>query len=300
MFNLKVNTVSSYQIADLERLTGIKAHTIRIWERRYGIIEPHRTSTNIRYYDDVQARKLLKVSTLIAQGLKISKISELSEKEINKQISDLQQTAGEDVISLSFVNDLTAAMLVFDEAAFEKTFLAAVVRFGMYHMMLKVVYPFLHKTGMMWALEEAMPVQEHFATAIVRRKLIAAIDGLPAAFKRSKVFALFLPEGEWHETGLLLSDYIIRSKGYKTIYLAQNVPASNIEDVVTATKPTHLLSLYIARQDPKKIQEEITGLCKLYPNVEFLVAGSFPKEALPLRVKNFTLLTSPEDLLTML
>lgn len=300
MFNLKISKVSSYQIADLERLTGIKAHTIRIWEKRYGLIEPHRTSTNIRFYDDIQARKLLKISTLIAHGVKISKISELSEKEINLQISSIQQTASEDVIGLSFVNDLTASMLAFDEAAFEKIFLGAVVRFGMYNTMLNVIYPFLHKTGMMWALEEAMPVQEHFATAIIRRKLISAIDGLPAPSKRSKMFVLFLPEGEWHETGLLLSDYMIRSKGYKSIYLGQNVPASNLSDVIKATKPTHLLTLYIARQEPKQIHDEIALMCKSHPQVQLLVAGTFHKETLPKRSKNLTMLGSPDDLLKIL
>lgn len=292
--------MSSYQIADLERLTGIKAHTIRIWEKRYGLIEPHRTSTNIRFYDDAQARKLLKISTLVAQGIKISKISEFSEKEINSQISNIQQSSSDDVICLSFVNDLTAAMLAFDEAAFEKVFLAAVVRFGMYNTMIKVVYPFLHKTGVMWALEEAMPVQEHFATAIIRRKLIAAIDGLPAPSKRSKVILLFLPEGEWHETGLLLSDYIIRSKGYKSIYLGQNVPSSNLEDVIIATKPTHVLTLYIARQAGDKINSELAAICKHHPNVELLVAGNLSPESLPKRAKNLKLLTSPDDLANVL
>lgn len=300
MINPRITTLSSYQIADLERLTGIKAHTIRIWEKRYGLIQPQRTSTNIRYYDDAQARKLLKVSTLIAQGIKISKISELSEKEINQQISQLQQTAGDDVISLAFVNELTASMLSFDETIFEKTFSNAVIRFGMYHAILKVVYPFLHKTGMMWALEEAMPVQEHFATAIIRRKLISAIDGLPANSKRSKVFVLFLPEGEWHETGLLLSDYLIRSKGYKTVYLGQNVPSSNLADVIKAVKPTHLMTLYIARQDADKIKEDITHICKSHANVQLLIAGTLHSNALPNRIKNVTMLASPDDLAKIL
>lgn len=291
--------MSSYQIADLERLTGIKAHTIRIWEKRYHLIEPKRTSTNIRYYDDSQAKRLLKISTLIAQGIKISKIALLSEKEINQKISHLQQTVDNDVTCLAFVNDLTSSMLSFDEAAFEKTFSAAVIRFGMYNMMLRVIYPFLNKTGTMWSLGEAMPVQEHFATAIIRRKLISAIDGLPAFSKRSKVFLLFLPEGEWHETGLLLSDYVIRSKGYKTIYLGQNVPAFNLREVIKAAKPTHLMALYITRREPQKLEEEVVHMCRQYPQLEFLIAG-FLKEIVPPRLKNLRLLQSPYDLLSIL
>jgi len=288
--------LNSYQIADLERLTGIKAHTIRIWEKRYNLIEPHRTSTNIRYYDDAQARKLLKVSTLLAQGIKISKISELSEKEINSRIQELQHVVSEDAICTGFINELTASMLAFDENGFEKTFSSAVIRFGMYQAMLKVFYPFLHKTGLMWSMEEAMPVQEHFASAIIRRKLITATDGLPVSTKRSKSFILFLPSEEWHETGLLFSDYIIRSHGYKTIYLGQNVPANNLLDVIKNIKPTHILTLYIARHKPEDIVSDLLLISKKYPSVKLMVAGSFPLDQLVKKIKNITILGSPSEL----
>ncbi len=288
--------MNSYQIADLERLTGIKAHTIRIWEKRYNLIEPHRTSTNIRYYDDAQARKLLKVSTLLAQGIKISKISELSEKEINSRIQELQHVVSEDAICTGFINELTASMLAFDENGFEKTFSSAVIRFGMYQAMLKVFYPFLHKTGLMWSMEEAMPVQEHFASAIIRRKLITATDGLPVSTKRSKSFILFLPSEEWHETGLLFSDYIIRSHGYKTIYLGQNVPANNLLDVIKNIKPTHILTLYIARHKPEDIVSDLLLISKKYPSVKLMVAGSFPLDQLVKKIKNITILGSPSEL----
>ncbi|MBP9070193.1 MAG: MerR family transcriptional regulator [Bacteroidia bacterium] len=288
--------MNSYQIADLERLTGIKAHTIRIWEKRYNLIEPHRTSTNIRYYDDDQARKLLKVSTLLAQGIKISKISELSDKEINSRIQELQHVVSEDAICTGFINELTAAMLAFDETAFEKTFSSAVIRFGMYQAMLKVFYPFLHKTGLMWSMEEAMPVQEHFASAIIRRKLITATDGLPAPSKRSKSFVLFLPNEEWHETGLLFSDYIIRTHGYKTVYLGQNVPANNLLDVIKNVKPTHLLTLYIARHKPEQIVSDLLFISKKHPGLKLMVAGSYPLDQLVKKIKNITLLSSPSEL----
>lgn len=292
--------MTSYQIADLEKLTGIKAHTIRIWEKRYNLIEPHRTSTNIRYYDDVQALKLLKVSTLLAQGIKISKISELSEKEINSKIQALQQLDNEDGICTSFINQLTASMLSFNENSFEKTFSSAVVRFGMYQGMLKVFYPFLHKTGLMWSMEEAMPVQEHFASAIIRRKLITAIDGLPAPTKRSKNFVLYLPQEEWHETGLLLSDYIIRSHGYKTVYLGQNVPSANMLEVIKNIKPTHVLTLYVARREPENILTELLAISKKHPNLKLLVAGSICDSSLVKNIKNLIHLSSPPQLVKLL
>jgi len=292
--------MTSYQISDLERLTGIKAHTIRIWEKRYNLIEPHRTSTNIRYYDDAQAKKLLKVSTLLAQGIKISIISKFSDKEINFKIQELQQQGTDDVVCAGYINELIGSMLVFDESGFEQTFSSAIIRFGMYQAMLKVLYPFLHKTGLMWSLEEAMPVQEHFAICIIRRKLIRAIDGLSSPTKKSKSFLLFLTSDEWHETGLLFSDYIIRSHGYKTFYLGQNMPTDNLKDIIINTKPTHILTLYIARRELSIIEKELTTLSKQNPKLKLLVAGSNSFEKISKKLKSLTVLTSPDDLLKLL
>jgi DNA-binding transcriptional MerR regulator len=289
-----------YQISDLERLTGIKAHTIRIWEKRYNLIEPHRTATNIRYYDDDQAKKLLNVSTLLSEGFKISKISELSENEIHSHIQSLQKNQGDDSMCSAFIHDLIAAMLVFDEIAFEKSFSSAVTRFGMYHAMIKVFYPFLHKTGLMWRSSDAMPVQEHFANNIIRRKLISAIDGLPAFTKKAKKFLLFLPADEWHETALLLSDYIIRSKGYKTIYLGQNVPLQNLGEVIDSTKPSHLLAFFIARQSPEHVKEVVIDLSKRYKGAIILLGGSLDFSNIIRNRKNIQLLASPDDLLRLL
>lgn len=292
--------MSHYQIADLERLTGIKSHTIRIWEKRYGIITPHRTSTNIRYYDDVQAKKLLKVSTLVESGLKISKIAGLSEKELNSKIGEAQKSNNEDLICIGFMNELIAAMLSFDEADFERTFSNAVVKLGMYQAMLRVFYPFLRKTGLMWSMAETMPVQEHFATSIIRKKLISAIDGLPSPNKRGKKFILFLPPEEWHETGLLFSDYIIRSKGYPTLYLGQNVPLENLKQVISSTSPTHLFTLYITRRDPHTIQAELQFLTKTYPKIPLLVSASSLVRNSVSFSKSIQLLADPTDLLKAL
>lgn len=295
-----LNRLSAYQISDLEKLTGIKAHTIRIWEKRYKLIEPHRTSTNIRYYDDEQARKLLNVSTLLAEGFKISKLSKLNDKQINAHIQALQKQATDDTLCLGFINNLIAAMLVFDEPAFEKSLSSAVTRFGMYQAMLHVFYPFLYKTGLMWSANDAMPVQEHFATNIVRRKLIAAIDGLPAPTKKSKKFLLFLPSEEWHETGLLLSDYIIKSTGYHTVYLGQNVPFQNLDEVIKSIKPTHLLTFFISRRQPEVIKEYLSYLSKQNKSCTLLVSGSPSLLEIVGKMKNVVYLSSPNDLVKLL
>ena len=296
----KLDKVSHYQIADLERLTGVKSHTIRIWEKRYGIINPHRTPTNIRYYDDVQAKKLLKISTLLESGLKISKIADLSDKELNSKIGEAQKSNNEDIISTGFINELVSAMLGFDETEFNRTFSNTVVKLGVFQAMLRVFYPFLRKTGVMWSMAEAMPIQEHFATSIIRKKLISAIDGLPIPTKKGKKFVLFLPPDEWHETGLLFSEYIIRSNGYQTVYLGQNVPLENLKEVVASTKPTHLFTIYITRRGQQQVQSEIKYLAKTYPSLKlFISASSLVKNSI-LWAKNTLLLEEPNDLLKAL
>lgn len=291
--------MKSYQIADLEHLSGIKAHTIRIWEKRYNLIEPDRTSTNIRMYDDKQVRKLLNVSTLLAGGLKISKIAALNESAIHKAIMDLQVENEGDAIALSFVNDLTASMLTFSELAFEKTFSAAVTRFGVFEAMIQVFYPFLNKVGLMWIIDNSMPVQEHFASSIIRRKLMASTDALPINAKKGRKFILMLPPDEWHEIGLLFSNYIIKVKGGETIYLGQNVPYENVAAVLNYTKADAVLAFFIARKD----EGEVKNLRKkmgLPPETKLLVSGNHDLMNALKNEKHVQILHSPHDLLKFL
>jgi len=285
-----------YHIAELEQLSGIKAHTIRIWEKRYSLIEPERTDTNIRLYNDDQVRKLLNVSTLLSNGKKISKIALLTNIEINAHIAELQNEAGTDIIAASFINELVASMLEFDEPLFEKTFSKAVSKLGMYDAMLSVFYPFLQKVGMMWSTESAMPVQEHFASSIIRRKLMAAIDNQQVVITKKKKFLLMLPEDEWHEIGLLLSHYLIREKGFETIYLGQNVPYENMKLLTELTKPDFVLSFFIARKNEEGLKN-IRQLMNLPASVTLLVAGNTEVTKHFKALKNTYLLNSPHELL---
>ena len=291
--------MKSYQIAELEQLSGIKAHTIRIWEKRYNLIEPDRTDSNIRRYNDKQVRKLLNVSTLLSSGLKISKIALLKESELHEKIVEFQSKDNLHSISYSFINELTAAMLNFNEVAFEKTFSAAVTRFGMFESMVQVFYPFLLKTGMMWVVDSAIPVQEHFASSIIRRKLMAAIDGLPLATQSHKKFLLLLPPQEWHDVGLLFSNYIIRSKGFETIYLGQDVPYENIVHVIKHCHPNYVLSFFVARKNPDELKN-IRKKMNIPKETKFLVAGNQEITDILEHEKNTKILKSPGDLLKFL
>ncbi len=264
--------MNKYTIADLEQLTGIKAHTLRIWEKRYNIVKPHRTKTHIRYYDNHQLRKLLNIATLLARGYKISQVVALNKKEIEQKIETLEQLT-EDKIYLSYIHNLTMAIIEFDELAFEKIFSAAIVHLGMYDTIVKVIYPFLHKTGLLWRINKLLPVQEHFASAIIKRKLASAIDGLPTKYKSDKKYILFLPPDEYHEIGLLFADYILRKNGSTTIYLGQNVPYENLENIISSINPQYLLTFYTTRKNITTVQSFLKKILLKYKHIHILVSG---------------------------
>ncbi len=293
--------MESYQIHQLEQMTGIKAHTIRIWEKRYGIIQPDRTDTNRRSYSEAQVRKLLNVSTLLSAGQKISKIASLSEDELNSLIEEQSDSNVADSICAGYINDLVKSMLDFNEPAFEKIFSAATTRLGIYDAMVNVIYPFLNKVGVLWNISRTAPIQEHFASCIIKRKLMSATDGLMPASKRNKKFLLFLPPDEWHEVGLLFANYMIRSKGYETIYLGQNVPIENVEKVIPAVRPKYLLLFYLNMRPVSEVEEQITQLSKADEKITMFVAGN--PELFPVnkhKLKNTIFLTGASSLLNFL
>ncbi len=192
-------------------------------------------------------------------------------------------------------------MLAFDEPAFEKIFSAAAIRFGIYGAMIQVIYPFLHKVGLLWSVSKTAPVQEHFASNIIKRKLMAAIDGLLPGSEKATKFLLFLPPGELHETGLLLANYMIRARGFETIYLGQDVPVQNIEKIVPMVRPSHMLLFYVSARPQAEIVEQVKQYSKIDKQTKVLVAGSnglIPE--LKTAGPNTTYLTEVEALLSFL
>ncbi len=231
--------MGKYSIKELEQLSGIKAHTIRIWEKRYKLIDPSRTTTNIRFYSDDDLKKIINVSLLNNNGIKISRIADMSLDAMNKKIMEISEVNSEATV---YIDQMVVAMIDMEEEMFEKILSNLILRFGFEKTIIDVVYPFLEKIGILWQTHNITPAHEHFISNLIRQKIIVAIDGLPIPPKVSKKILLFLPEGEMHEMGLLFYHYLIRKNGCRTYYLGQSVPHEDLKKVVQVHQPDMMIT----------------------------------------------------------
>ena len=266
-----------YNIKDLEKLSGIKAHTLRMWEKRYGLLEPYRTETNIRYYNDKQLVRLLNVKTLISNKWKISKISQLEDEELKNEVLKVSVVYTEKQFE-GQINELVCCTLSYDEKGFRKLLDTAIAELGIKRMVLDIIYPYLYRVGVMWRVENIIPAQEHFASNLIRQKLCSAIEELKLNDESDKSFLLFLPEYEYHELSLLLCQYVLRSQGYKTHYFGANVPFNNILDGGKKTGADHLFLFIIAPRDPSEVMRYLTKLNDQFSGKKIYIAGQFIKK----------------------
>ncbi len=263
--------MANYTIRDLERLSGIKAHTIRIWEKRYNIIHPERTSTNIRSYCDEDLKKLLNVSILNKNGHKISKIAELKSEEIKRLVSDLKNLPMNESVQ---VEALTILMIDLNEIGFEKALTNAIMQHGFEQTMVKIIFPFFERVGVMWQTGTITPAQEHFVSNIIRQKMFVAIDGqLVEKSKNSKNFLLFLPENEMHELGLLFANYIIRRRGHEVTYLGQCVPMQDLVDIAKKKRCDYLFTCITSSISDCEILNYLNKLSDNFGKLDILITG---------------------------
>jgi DNA-binding transcriptional MerR regulator len=231
VFTKNMNNVKSiFSIKDLENLSGIKAHTIRIWEKRYNVLKPMRTDTNIRYYDTTALQKLLNITLLHNHGYKISKISKLDDEKIPVMVNDIISRKS---VGLHAVNAFKVAMMHFDHVLFLETYERLLTEKTFTEVFYEVILPLMEEIGLLWQTNTITPAQEHFVSNLVRQKILVNTEKLQALppTKPDKVFVLYLPEGEIHEIGLMYLYYEILRHGYRAIYLGANVPLSCLVDV---------------------------------------------------------------------
>jgi MerR family transcriptional regulator, light-induced transcriptional regulator len=262
--------MGKYAIKDLEKLSGIKAHTIRIWEKRHHLITPQRTDTNIRFYDDRDLKKIINVATLNASGIKISKIAGMSDEEINQKVISLTQNETEANIH---IDQLVITMVELDEEKFEKALSGLVLRLGFERAVREIIYPFLEKIGILWQTQNVSPAQEHFISNLIRQKVIVAIDALPLPPQTAKKVMLFLPEGELHEIGLLFANYLVRSAGYRSYYLGQSVPYADLVSIYNVHKPDIMITAFISAIPKKSVDQYLTNLVRDLSGSTILVTG---------------------------
>ena len=266
--------MSVYSIRDLERISNQKAHTIRIWEQRYGLLVPERTDTNIRFYNDDQLKKLLNVCTLIHKGMKISNISKLSKKEIADEIDlILTDTLQGDLQIEAIISQALIAIATFDGMLFDQLFSNSVNQMGLNKTYFKIIYPLLVRTGLMWIKDDLIPSQEHFLSNLIRQKLFAAIESLPVSENPDQTWILFLNEEEDHEIGLLFAYYVLRQSGKKVIYLGSRVPYQDLFHVIAQCKPTHIYSFFVRNQPEKELKNVISRLTTDFKECSICISG---------------------------
>jgi DNA-binding transcriptional MerR regulator len=233
--------MGEYKIKDIEVLTGIKAHTLRIWEKRYEIMVPERTDTQIRTYSDAELSFLLNISLLNKSGYKISKIAKLSAQEINDLVWKIKVSNNLDNSGEKFI----LALIHLDELLFRDTLGDLIQEVGLENTFTNHLIPFLDRIGVMWLVGSITPAQEHFISNLIRQKIISEIDKLPIPNPSSAPLMLFLPEHEWHEIGLLYYQFLLRNKGLHTVYLGQSLPYESAIDCIRSLKPKAILTSWL-------------------------------------------------------
>jgi methanogenic corrinoid protein MtbC1 len=287
------NTQKSFSIRDLENLSGIKAHTIRIWEKRYGLLQPERTTTNIRRYSLESLQKLLNITLLYSNGYKISKIASIPEKEIPVVVLEI---VAKNSIKSHAINAFKMSMMNFDHGLFHNTYNSLISEKSFREIFWEVFIPFLEELGLLWQTNTISPSHEHFISSLIKQKIITNIDKLQAMEhpKKEMTFALFLPENEIHEIGLLFLHYEILLRGYRTIYLGPTMPLEFLADLQKNFQNLVFLSYFTVMPTRDRMEEYIADFAKelnIKGNVKLWILGQQARQLanrkLPSYVKSF-------------
>jgi DNA-binding transcriptional MerR regulator len=261
--------MSAFTIKDLENLSGIKAHTIRMWEQRYNLLKPRRSCTNIRYYSNDELKTLLNIALLNKYGYKISHIDKMCREEICEKILSLHDM---EAMQEMVVNELIQDMVDLQTDKFERTLGKYICNYGIEKCVLEIIFPFLEKIGILWQTDNITPAQKHFVTNVIRQKLIVAIDQIPCC-SEGKSCLLFLPEKEYHELGLLFLNYLLKKQGLRVIYLGANVPVSDMECVVATMKPELAFVHLGSNFSQASMEKMITDIKLRIPTVKTIISG---------------------------
>ncbi len=252
---------TQFSIKDLENLSGVKAHTIRIWEKRYNLLEPARTDTNIRKYDLINLKKLLNVTLLYNEGYKISKIAGFKEEEIAKLINSLSEKNQEDYSQQAF----KTAMFDFDHSLFTRTYNQLAKTKDFREIFYEVFLPLLNEIGLLWQTGTIDPSHERFISELIKQKIIINIHKVQEESSEKKVpsFVLYLPYEEIHEIGLLFANYEIISSGFATVYLGTNIPIDGLKYILKHYEEITFLSYFTVKPDRESVYDYASRFQKI-------------------------------------
>jgi MerR family transcriptional regulator, light-induced transcriptional regulator len=287
--------MEQFTIKDLERLSGVKAHTLRVWERRYRIIKPMRTGTNRRRYTGNDLRRLINISILLRNGFKISKIAALTEKETEEKAAAVLSGTTQGIAEL---DSLILAMLDLNDRQVNDILMKSVMNRGFEETITDVVFPFMSRIGTMWQTGTISPGYEHFMTALFRNRMISAIDTLSGApSSKPRRALLFLPENELHEMPLLFFTWVIKKLGFETLYLGQMTPLSSVVPICDKWNPEFVITGTVTGL-PEQPGEYLKQLASSFPGRRILVAGTLATVAARSRIKEIIAVTSVQELKT--
>ena len=262
--------MNAFTIKDLENLSGIKAHTIRIWEQRYNFLKPQRTDTNIRYYSSDELKTVLNIALLNKYGFKISHIDRMQPEEIKAKILSLGDAKA---IQERIVNELVQEMVDLNIEKLEKILANYISLRGIEKTVIHIIFPFLEKIGLLWVTGHINPAQEHLVTNVIRQKLIVAIETAITHLKVDKTILLFLPEGEHHELGLLFMYYMLKNRGIQTIYLGANVPVKDVAYVARLKKPDIVFTHLTATSSSFNFEKFLNSINSQFNDIQTVISG---------------------------
>lgn len=288
-----IEEMNRFSIRDIENLTGIKAHTIRIWEQRYGILQPKRTPTNIRYYDALDLKLALRIALLNNYGYKISHIREMSDADINSLISKITD---ENFKLQALVNELLEATLAINIDHFETLLNGYIKKYGIEQAVEVLVFNFLEKIGIMWMTDKIFPAQEHLVSNVIYRKLCVAIEQVSNK-KRNEAASvlLFLPEGEIHDIGLLYVHYLLLKNGKNPIFLGSNSPVSEVKFMYETLKTGYLYVHLTSVTDEFDCKKYLQKLSPEFPDCTIYASGVLLKSIRFTPPDNVRLLNSLQE-----
>jgi DNA-binding transcriptional MerR regulator len=259
-----------FTIKDIENLSGIKAHTIRIWEKRYSFLKPNRSDTNIRRYTNEELRIILNIALLNKYGYKISHINKMSEEAMFDSVLSIPDPEAR----VNFtVNELIQCMIHYDSEKFESILNKSIAAKGIEETILKIILAFLDKVGILWLTKHINPVQERLVSNIIRQKLIAGIDSIPTEKVSSTSICLFLPQGEFHEISLLFVAYLLKQKGITIIYLGVNIPLEELKTITSLKNPTYLYTHVTTAGQNFNFEKFLSILHKDFRNIPIIMSG---------------------------